>query len=108
MIQDIPLCRMMTEIRDFQDGQDSGILADAPAVNLTSQPFTYSRTACLARGNPTARDGKGAYGLCPRRPLEQPCSEEGHNRIRSAPAADRDSVLFRHVAQLRTARPDSV
>jgi hypothetical protein len=108
MIQDIPVCRMMTEIRDFQDGQDSGILTDAAAVNLTSQPFTYSCTACLARGNPTARDGKGLYGLCLRRPLEQPCSEGGHNRIRPALAADRNSVLFRHVAQLCTARPDSL
>jgi hypothetical protein len=108
MIQDISLCRMMTEIRDFQDGQDSGILTDAAAVNLTSQPFTYSRTACLAAGNPTARDGKGVYGLCLRRPLEQPCSEEGHNRIRPALAGDRNRVLFCHVAQLCTARLDSV
>jgi hypothetical protein len=54
---------MMTEIRDFQDGQDSSILTDAPAVNLTGQPFTYGRTAGLARGDPTARDGKGVYSL---------------------------------------------
>jgi hypothetical protein len=65
MIQDIPLRRMMTEIGDFQDGQDSSILTDAAAVNLTSQPRAYGFTACLARGDLTARGGKGVYGLRP-------------------------------------------
>jgi hypothetical protein len=65
MIQDIPLRRTMTEIRDFQDGQDSSVLTDATAVNLTSQPFTYSLTARLARGYPAARDCKGVYSLRP-------------------------------------------
>jgi hypothetical protein len=63
MIQDIPLRHMMTEIRDFQDGQDSSILTAAAAVDLISQPLTHSVTACLARGDPTACGGKGVYGL---------------------------------------------
>jgi hypothetical protein len=63
MIQDISLRLMMTEIRDFQDGQDSSILTDTAPVNLTSQRFTYSLTEYLARGDSTACDGKGVYGL---------------------------------------------
>jgi hypothetical protein len=65
MLKDIPLCRLMTEIRDFQDGQDSGILTDAASVDLISQPLAYGFTACLARGDSSARGGQGVYGLRP-------------------------------------------
>ena len=65
MIHDIPLRRMMTEIGDFQDGQDSSILTDA-AGGEPHQPATRLRlTACLARGDPTTRGVKGVYGLRP-------------------------------------------
>lgn len=65
MLKDVPLCRLMTEIRDFQDGQDSGILTDAVSADLISQPLAYGPTTCLARGNSTACGGQGVYGLRP-------------------------------------------
>jgi hypothetical protein len=65
MLKDIPLCRLMTEIRDFQDHQDSGILTDAASVDLISQPLAYGLTTCLARDDSTARGGQGVYGLRP-------------------------------------------
>jgi hypothetical protein len=65
MIQDILPRRMMAQIRDFQDGQDSGIRTDAAVVNLTSQPLAHGFTARLAGGDPAARRGKGVYGLRP-------------------------------------------
>lgn len=100
MIQEISLRCMMTTVRDFQDGQDGSILTDATAVNLTSQPLVYGFTACPARGDLTACGGEGVYGLRLGRLLEQPCSEEGRNRMRSAVVADRDSPLFCHMASL--------
>jgi hypothetical protein len=55
----------MTEIRDFQDGQDSGILTDAVSADLISQPLAYGPTTCPAKGDSTARGGQGVYGLRP-------------------------------------------
>ena len=100
MSQEISLRRMMTKIRDFQDGQDYSVLTDATAVNLTSQPLVYGFTACPATGDLTACGGEGIYGLRLGRLLEQPCSEEGRNRVRSAVVADQDSPLFCHMASL--------
>jgi hypothetical protein len=65
MIQGIIPRRMMTEIRGFQDGQDSGVLTDATVVNLAGQPLADRFTALPARGNSTARSGKSVYGLRP-------------------------------------------
>ena len=36
MIQGVRLRCLMTEIRNFQDSQDGGVLADAAVMNLTS------------------------------------------------------------------------
>ncbi len=56
---------MMTEIRDFQDGQDGSVLTDATVVNLVGQPLADGFTALPARGDSTARGGKSVYGLRP-------------------------------------------
>lgn len=48
VLTDVPLCRLMTEIRDFQDGQDSGILTDAVPADLIGQPLAYGPATCLA------------------------------------------------------------
>jgi hypothetical protein len=37
MLPGVSLCRLVAEIRDFQDGQDCGVLADAAKMNLASQ-----------------------------------------------------------------------
>jgi hypothetical protein len=34
-------------------------------VDLISQPLAYGFTACLARGDSSARGGQGVYGLRP-------------------------------------------
>ena len=67
--------------------------------------MTDGVTARPARGNLTARSGKSGYGLRTRGTLEQPCSEEGHNRITPPILADRDISLSGHIAQLHTIQP---
>jgi hypothetical protein len=65
MLKNVPLCRSMTEIRDFQDGQDSGILTDAVPADLISQPLAYGPATYLGKGDSAARGGQGVYGLRP-------------------------------------------
>lgn len=102
MIQGVRLRCLMTEIRNFQDSQDCGILADAAVMNLTSQPLPDRFIASPARGDLTARCGKGVYGLRRRRSLEQPCSHEGHDRIAPAVASGRDGPVFSHSTALHS------
>ena len=90
MIQGVRLRCLMTEIRNLQDSQDCGILPDTAVMNLTSQPLPDRFTPSPARGHLTACYGKGVYSSRRRRPLEQPCSQEGNDRITPAPASGRD------------------
>ena len=65
MIQGLIPRRMMTEIRDFQDGQDGSVLTDATVVNLAGRPLADRFTALPARGDSRARSGKSVCGLRP-------------------------------------------
>jgi hypothetical protein len=96
MIQGIRLRCLMTEVRNFQNSKDCGILADTAMMNLTSQPLPGRFTASPARGDLTARRGKGVDGLRGRQSLEQPCSQEGHDRITPALASGRDGRALSH------------
>jgi hypothetical protein len=61
MLSSVSLCRLIAEIRDFQDGQDCGVLADAAKMNLADQPPLYRSAARLAGSDLTTRNGKGCY-----------------------------------------------
>jgi hypothetical protein len=54
---------LLTEIRNFQDGQDRGVLADAVKMNLACQPLPDRCPARLAGSDATTRSGKGSYRL---------------------------------------------
>lgn len=96
MIQGVrPRC-LMTQTRNFQYSEDCSVLTDAAVMNLTSQPLPDRFTMSPARGDLTAGCGKGVYGLRRRRSLEQPCSQEGHERSTPALASGRDGPVFSH------------
>ena len=59
MILSISLRRLIAKIRDFQDDQSCGILADTAEIDLASQPLPDQSAACLASSDLTTRSGKG-------------------------------------------------
>ena len=55
--------RLLAEIRNFQDGQDGGVLAEAAKTNLTCQPLPDRCPARLAGGGPATCRSNGIYRL---------------------------------------------
>ena len=63
MLPGVSLRSLLTEFRNFQDGQDRGVLPDAAKMNLACQPLPDRCPARLAGSDATTRSGKGSYGL---------------------------------------------
>jgi hypothetical protein len=63
MLPGVSVRRLRTEIRNFQDGHDRGVRADAAKINLACQPWPDRCPARLAGSDATTRSGKGSYGL---------------------------------------------
>lgn len=63
MLQDVSLRHLVTEIRNFHDGQNRSILADAAVTNLTSQPLPDRSATSPAERHLPACKGQGVYGL---------------------------------------------